>query len=106
MDQVEEIKQRVDIVDLVSSYLELKKTGTNFRALCPFHNEKTPSFMVNQDRGMFKCFGCQESGDIFTFVEKMEGVEFPEAMTKSAPFGQEVPVVVELLDPMLVNRGI
>ncbi|MBU2595259.1 DNA primase [Patescibacteria group bacterium] len=80
MDQVEEIKSRVDIVDLVSSYLELKKAGVNYKALCPFHNEKTPSFMVNQDRGIFKCFGCNESGDIFTFIEKMEGVDFPEAL--------------------------
>lgn len=80
MDQVEEIKQRVDIVDLISSYLELKKAGANYKGLCPFHNEKTPSFMVSQDKGIFKCFGCGESGDIFTFVEKMEGVEFTEAL--------------------------
>ncbi|MCX6811244.1 MAG: DNA primase [Candidatus Berkelbacteria bacterium] len=80
MDQVEEIKQRVDIVDLISIYLELKKAGANYKALCPFHNEKTPSFMVSQDKGIFKCFGCGESGDIFTFVEKIEGVDFPEAL--------------------------
>jgi DNA primase len=80
MDQVEEIKQRVDIVDLISSYIELKKAGANFKAICPFHSEKTPSFMVSQDKGIFKCFGCDESGDIFSFVEKMEGVDFPEAL--------------------------
>jgi len=80
MDQVEEIKQRIDIVDLISSYVELKKAGANHKALCPFHSEKTPSFMVSQDKGIYKCFGCGESGDIFTFIEKMEGVDFPEAL--------------------------
>ncbi len=80
MDPIEEIKSKIDIVDLISSYFPLKKTGRNFKALCPFHSEKTPSFMVSPERQVFKCFGCGIGGDIFTFVEKMEGVDFKEAL--------------------------
>ncbi len=80
MDQVEEIKQKNDIVELIGSYLELKKAGANYKAPCPFHQEKDPSFMVNPNRQIFKCFGCGESGDVYTFVEKMEGVDFPGAL--------------------------
>jgi len=80
MDEVEEIKRRIDIVDLISSYLTLKKAGSNYKAICPFHQEKTPSFMVSGEKQIFKCFGCGEGGDVFTFIEKMENLEFPEAL--------------------------
>ena len=75
-----EIRRSTDIVDLVSSYVPLKRAGRRFKALCPFHKEKTPSFTVNPEMQIFKCFGCGVAGDVFTFVMKMEGVEFPEAM--------------------------
>src|SRR4030042_1631499 len=80
MDEVEEIKRRIDIVDLISSYLTLKKAGANYRALCPFHNEKTPSLMVSPEKQIFKCFGCNEVGDVFSFVMKMENLEFRETL--------------------------
>ncbi len=84
MDQKDEVKSKVDLVEIVSSYLPLKKMGRNFAGLCPFHSEKTPSFMISAERQVFKCFGCSESGDVFTFLEKMEGWEFREALEELA----------------------
>ena len=80
MDQIEEVRRKVDIIDLVSETLPLKKSGRNFKANCPFHDEKTPSFMVSQERQIFKCFGCQEGGDVFGWLMKREGMEFGEAL--------------------------
>ncbi len=80
MDQVDEVKSKVDLVDVISSYIPLKKMGRNMGGLCPFHGEKTPSFMVSPDRQVWKCFGCGEGGDVFTFVEKIEGWDFREAL--------------------------
>lgn len=79
-DEVEEIKKRLDIVDFISQYLTLKKSGINYKAPCPFHQEKTPSFMVSPERQIFKCFGCGQSGDVFSFLMQMEGLNFPEAL--------------------------
>lgn len=79
-DAVEIIRNRVDIVDLVSEYTRLKKSGRNFVGLCPFHNEKTPSFSVSPEKNLYYCFGCQRGGDIFSFVMEKEKLTFSEAV--------------------------
>lgn len=77
---VSQIKERLAIEDVVSSYIKLERVGPNLKARCPFHNEKTPSFFVSTERGTYYCFGCAASGDIFTFVEEFEGLDFKGAL--------------------------
>ncbi|MFZ1019711.1 MAG: DNA primase [Minisyncoccia bacterium] len=77
---VAKIKDRLNIEEVVSSYIKLEKAGANLKARCPFHNEKTPSFFVSPERGSYYCFGCGASGDIFTFVEEFEGLDFKGAL--------------------------
>lgn len=83
-DQIEEIKSRLDIVDVVGKYVQLKQAGKNFSGLCPFHSEKTPSFIVSPEIQRYKCFGCGASGDIFNFVQDIEHIDFPETLEKLA----------------------
>ncbi|OGY73162.1 MAG: DNA primase [Candidatus Jacksonbacteria bacterium RIFCSPLOWO2_12_FULL_44_15b] len=80
MTPAEQVKDRIDIVEFIGQYVVLKPAGTNFRGLCPFHKEKTPSFMVSPSRKSFKCFGCGKGGDIFTFFELREGMAFAESL--------------------------
>jgi DNA primase len=83
-NQIEEIKNRLDIAQVIEKYVPLKQAGKNFSGLCPFHHEKTPSFIVSPDIQRYKCFGCGETGDIFNFVQKIENIDFPEALEKLA----------------------
>lgn len=93
-DIKEEIRSRNDIVSVISSYVSLKKSGSNYMGLCPFHNEKSPSFSVSASRQMYHCFGCGVSGDVFMFVEQYENYTFPEAMKYLADrVGIELPKV-------------
>src|SRR5215469_9434775 len=79
------VKQQTDIVRIVGDYVRLKKTGAqNFGGLCPFHKEKTPSFSVHATRQFYHCFGCGASGDVFSFVQKIENITFPEAVRSVA----------------------
>lgn len=75
-----EIRDRADIVDLIGEYVDLKRSGSNYMGLCPFHSEKTPSFSVSPSKSIFKCFGCGVGGDVITFVMKRENLSFPEAV--------------------------
>ncbi|MDZ4229676.1 MAG: DNA primase, partial [Candidatus Veblenbacteria bacterium] len=79
-NDVEQIKSRLDIIEVVGEYIRLKQSGQNWKGLCPFHGEKTPSLMVHREKQIWHCFGCGLGGDVFEFIEKIENVEFPEAL--------------------------
>ena len=80
MSDTQTIKDRIDIVQLIQEYVPLKKAGVNWKACCPFHHEKSPSFMAHQEKQIWHCFGCQKGGDIFSFLQEIEGIDFPEAL--------------------------
>lgn len=89
---IDEIKSKVNIVDVIGREVPLKQSGSNFKGLCPFHNEKTPSFMVNEQKQIFNCFGCGEKGDVIHFVQRFNNMEFMEACEKLAEeYNIEIP---------------
>lgn len=101
MNHLEEIKLRLSIEELVGSYVQLKKAGRNLKGNCPFHSEKTPSFVVSPEKGIAYCFGCNKGGDIFKFVELIENVPFPEAVSILA---QKTNVKLPQNRPQLSNK--
>jgi DNA primase len=78
---VEDVKSHLNIIEVIGSYVKLEKAGLNWKARCPFHNEKSPSFMVSEERQSFHCFGCNKGGDVFTFLMEMESLDFKEALS-------------------------
>ncbi len=83
-DDIDRLREQVSIVDVISDYVQLKKAGRYFKGLCPFHDEKTPSFMVDPSKQLYHCFGCGEGGNVFTFLKKKEGLEFRDAVERLA----------------------
>ena len=100
-NNLEEIKNRLNVVDILGEYLRLEKSGAGYRALCPFHNEKSPSFMISEEKQIWHCFGCQKGGDIFTFIMEIEGLEFREALKLLA---EKAGVKLEEFDPQLTEK--
>lgn len=99
--EVEDIKQRLDIVDVVQQYVPLKKAGANHKGLCPFHRENSPSFMVSQTKQIWHCFGCNEGGDMFSFVQKVEGLDFYETLKM---LGDRAGVKIEKVSPQVADK--
>lgn len=85
---IDEVREKTNIVDVVGQYVQLKKAGKNYSGLCPFHEEKTPSFTVAEDKQFYHCFGCGRGGNVFGFVQELEGISFPEAVVKVAEMEQ------------------
>jgi len=91
-DKIEELRNRADIVEVIGAHVRLRRAGNRFMGLCPFHNEKTPSFSVSPERGFFHCFGCGAGGTVFNFVMRIEGLSFPEAVgSLAARYGLALP---------------
>ena len=97
-ESVEKVLEATDIVDLIGTYIQVKRAGSSFRANCPFHHEKTPSFYITPSTQRFHCFGCQKGGDAISFVRDYENLPFVDAVRKLA-MRAGVPIVEEASDP-------
>ncbi|API89551.1 DNA primase [Marinilactibacillus sp. 15R] len=102
-ETVTQIREKSDIVNVVSQYVQLKKSGQNHFAHCPFHEDKTPSFSVNEKKQIFHCFSCGRGGNVFSFLQEMEGISFPEAVIKSAEIA-DVPIDQEIIQQSNQSR--
>ena len=99
-----EIRARISIVEVISAYVPLRKAGRSHTGLCPFHSESTPSFSVNEEGGFFHCFGCGVGGNVFTFLTRIEGLSFPEAVRRlAAKAGVSMPQAAK--DPQAQDRA-
>src|SRR6202161_4701068 len=104
-DKIEEVRARAAIVEIVGAQVRLRGAGRNFVGLCPFHNEKTPSFSVNAECGFFHCFGCGVGGSVFNFITRVEGLTFPEAVRSLAKkYGVTLPEY-DVSGPAAGERG-
>ena len=83
-DTIEKIFDTVRVEEIVGDFVELKKAGVNYKGRCPFHDEKTPSFVVSPTKGIYKCFGCQKGGNSINFIQELQGVSYPEALRYAA----------------------
>ncbi|MFH0892595.1 MAG: DNA primase [Candidatus Falkowbacteria bacterium] len=101
MQPSDEIKSKLDIVELIREYVQLKQAGANWRACCPFHREKSPSFMVSAEKQIWHCFGCGKGGDVFSFIQEIEGLSFIEALRLLAP---KAGVTLRAMDPKLASK--
>jgi DNA primase len=101
MSQSEEIKSKLDIVEVIREYTPVKAVGANFQALCPFHNEKTPSFVISPDKQIWHCFGCGRGGDVFAFVMEKESLGFMETLRLLAP---KAGVVLQYENPEVYSK--
>lgn len=101
MSPAEEIKSKLDIVEVIREYIQVKAAGANFQALCPFHREKSPSFVISPEKQIWHCFGCGKGGDILTFVQELEGLSFPDTLRLLAP---KAGVVLTRQSPQAASR--
>ena len=92
---IDEVREKTNIVEVIGQYVQLKKSGKNYLGLCPFHEEKTPSFSVAEDKQIFHCFGCGKGGNVYTFLQELEGISFPEAVKKVADI-EQIPLAIEI----------